>query len=55
MRYCKWRLITRLFYFIANDKINIILFKAKTFAKSIEMSCITLATFKKYVNKLKNS
>lgn len=55
MHYCKLYLITRLFDFIANAGVDIIIFGAETFIKKIEVSCVTLVASKNPMNYSKNS
>lgn len=55
MHCCKQHLTTRFFDFIADSRVDIVAFEAKTFAKKAEISCIALAAFKNLINYFENS
>lgn len=55
MHYCKWHLLTRLFDFIADNRIDIIAFGARTSAKRAEMSSATLITSQDLMSNLGSS
>lgn len=46
MRYCKLRLTTKFFDFVADSKWDIVVYEARTFVKRFEVSCAIPITSK---------